>query len=136
MKEKIEKRTYKGLTHLLSMIDFNMPMRGVKEFSKGQKKLELILEHLKPYMDSLNKKRSFILLDNALEKDGILPTNPDGSYQYNKATAKKRDEELSLLMDSEFDFKLIPINNPEGLEKYNFLKDWTYGMIFDDSVSL
>lgn len=124
------KKKYSDLLNLVQIINFVLPKDGNTEWTKAQKKLSKIGERLKPYIDEFNDKRADILLDNALEIDGKLQLKADGSYEYNKEGVKKRDKDMSNLINSEFDYTPIQIINPEGLDDYLFLNGWVEGVEF------
>lgn len=99
----------------------------------GQKKLGKIGELLKPYIDEYNDRRDWILLSNAMvDADKCIILDEKGGYKFTAETTLKRDKELLELYNSEFDFKLIQINNPNDLQQYWFISKWVTGMEFPD----
>ena len=70
-------------------------------------------------------------LDNAATDDkGILLVDEKGGYKFNKEGIKKLDKDIKELTAKEFDYQVIDVNNPIGLEELTFLKDWTNGINF------
>ena len=100
--------------------------------TKGQKKLQKIAEKVKPSLDAYNEKVEDIRLDCAsTDSDGNIILDEKGGYKYSKEEFKtlgKRSKELNM---SEFDFDVIQVNNPEGLEDYLFLDGWVNGVKFN-----
>lgn len=122
------KKTFSELLNFVNLLNANI---GENPETIAQKKLILIGEKVEPYIKDFNNERDGILLNNALEIDGRLVYKEDGkSYEYNKAGEAAKNKELGELLDSEFDFTPIQINNPQHLEKYWFLKEWTTGITF------
>lgn len=137
MKKNQNEKSFKDLSILVNLISANLPMQQSKTATKGQKKLELILERVQPLLELLNKKRKEILTDTALEKDGMLVINDKtGGYEYSKEGAKKRDELLDMLLLETFTHTPIQVSRPEGLESYTFLKGWVEGVDFEEEETL
>ena len=103
--------------------------------TKTIKKLMKIAEKLKIYQDEHNAKVQELRLDNAaVDKDGILVLNEKGDYRFTKEGLKKLQDQLKELGEKDFDFKPIEIVNPDGLENFIFLKDWTTGITFNPEL--
>lgn len=103
--------------------------------TKGQKKLVKIAERLKPYLDEYNEKAEDLRLDNAsVDKDGNLILNEKGGYQFSKEGAKKLAQQSKELNLSSFEYEVIKVVNPEGLEKYDFLSSWIEGVKFEKQI--
>ena len=112
----------------INQIDTNFETKTIKKVAK-------IAEKLKPYQDEYNAKVQELRLDNAaVDKDGILVLNEKGDYRFTKEGLKKLQEQLKDLGEKDFDFKPIVVVNPEGLEDFIFLKDWTTGITFNSEV--
>jgi len=95
------------------------------------KKLVKFIEKLKPYQEDYNSKVQELRLDNAAtDKDGVLILNEKQDYKFNKEGLKKLQEQVKELGEKEFEFKPIPVVNPQGLEHFTFLEDWTTGITF------
>ena len=95
------------------------------------KKLLKFAEKLKPYQEEYATKVQELRLDNAAtDKDGVLILTEDGDYKFNKEGLKKLQEQIKELGEKEFDFTPINVVNPDGLQDFNFLKDWTSGIKF------
>ena len=99
--------------------------------SKTQKKLFRLYEKVKPHHEDYQAKVEELRLDNAAvgEKD-VLLLDEKGSYKFTKEGIKKLTEQVKELGEKEFDFTPIPVVNPQGLEDFNFLEDWTTGITF------
>lgn len=122
------KKKFSDLLNFINLLNANI---GENPDTIAQKKLILIGERVESYIKEFNAERDSILLNNALELEGKLVYKEDGkSYEYNKAGEAAKNKELNELLDSEFDFTPIQINNPQHLDKYWFLKDWTTGITF------
>jgi hypothetical protein len=97
----------------------------------GQKKLIKIGDLLKPYIDSYNDKREWILLSNAsVDENKNLIVDENNAYKYTAEGAHKRDKELMELFLSDFDYTPIQINSPSELDQYTFLYGWVNGVEF------
>jgi len=97
----------------------------------GQKKLTKIGDLLKPYIDSYNDKREWILLSNAsVDENKNLIVDENNAYKYTAEGAHKRDKELMDLFLSDFDYTPIQINSPSELDQYTFLYGWVNGVEF------
>jgi len=103
--------------------------------TKTIKKVMKIAEKLKPYQEEHNAKIQELRLDNAaVDKDNVLILNEKGDYRFTKEGLKKLQEQLKELGEKDFDFKPIDVVNPEGLEDFIFLKDWTTGITFNPEL--
>jgi len=95
------------------------------------KKLVKFIEKLKPYQEDYNNKVQELRLDNAAtDKDGVLILNEKQDYKFTKEGLKKLQEQVKALGEKDFEFKPIPVVNPQGLEHFTFLEDWTTGIEF------
>ena len=99
--------------------------------TKTAKKLFKIYEKIKTHYEDYQAKVEALRLDNAAvgEKD-VLLLNEKGSYKFTKEGLKKLQEQIKELGEKEFEFKPINVVNPQGLEDFNFLEDWTTGITF------
>ena len=103
--------------------------------TKTIKKVLKITEKLKPFQEDYNAKIQELRLDNAaVDKDNVLILNEKGDYRFTKEGLKKLQEQLKELGEKDFDFKPIDVVNPEGLEDFIFLKDWTTGITFNPEL--
>ena len=97
----------------------------------GHKKLIKIGDLLKPYIDSYNDKREWILLSNAsVDENKNLIVDENNAYKYTAEGAHKRDKELMDLFLSDFEYTPIQINSPSELDQYTFLYGWVNGVDF------
>jgi hypothetical protein len=103
-----------------------------KQETKIQKKLFKFAEKIKSYQEDYLKKVEELRLDNAAADDkGVLLTNEKGEFRFSKEGLKKLNEDIKALGDKDFDFKKIEVVNPQGLEDFHFLEDWTTGITFN-----
>lgn len=103
-----------------------------KQETKIQKKLFKFAEKIKPFQEDYIKKVEELRLDNAAADDkGVLLTNDKGEFRFSKEGLKKLNEDIKVLNDKDFDFKKIEVVNPQGLEDFHFLEDWTTGITFN-----
>ena len=99
--------------------------------SKTQKKLVKIYEKVKPHHESYQAQIEELRLDNASTDDkDILLLDDKGGYKFTKESIKKLTAQVTELGNKEFDFTPIPVVNPQGLEHFSFLEDWTTGITF------
>lgn len=95
------------------------------------KKLVKFIEKLKPYQEDYSSKVQELRLDNAAtDKDGVLMLNDKQDYKFTKEGLKKLQEQIKELGEKEFEFKPIEVVNPNGLEDFTFLEEWTTGIEF------
>jgi hypothetical protein len=119
---------YKQLLQLVSNIN---AVIGNQE-TKVQKKLFKIYEKIKKHHEEYQSEVEILRLDNAStdEKD-ILLLDEKGGYKFTKEAIKKLTKDIEALGEKEFDFQVINVVNPQGLEDFIFLKDWTSGIDFN-----
>jgi len=99
--------------------------------SKTQKKLVKIYEKVKSFHEDYQAKVEELRLDNASTDDkDILLLDEKGGYKFTKESIKKLTAQVTELSNTEFEFKPIPVVNPQGLENFTFLEDWTTGISF------
>ena len=99
--------------------------------TKVQKKLFKIYEKIKSHHESYQAQVEELRLDNASTDDkDILLLDEKGGYKFTKESIKKLTAQATELSNKEFDFTPIPVVNPQGLEDFNFLEDWTTGITF------
>ena len=99
--------------------------------TKTQKKLFKIYEKVKTHHEDYQAKVEELRLDNASTKENdILILNEKGEYSFTKEAIKKLTEQVKELGNKEFEFTPIPVVNPQGLENFTFLEDWTSGITF------
>jgi hypothetical protein len=99
--------------------------------TKTQKKLFKIYEKVKTHHEDYQAKVEELRLDNAAvgEKD-VLLLDEKGSYKFTKESIKKLTAQVKELGEKEFEFKKIEVVNPDGLENFTFLEEWTSGIEF------
>jgi len=99
--------------------------------SKTQKKLVKIYEKVKSYHESYQAQVEELRLDNASTDDkDILLLDEKNGYKFTKENIKKLTAQVKELGEKEFEFKPINVVNPDGLQDFNFLEDWTTGIEF------
>jgi hypothetical protein len=99
--------------------------------TKVQKKLFKIYEKIKSHHESYQAQVEELRLDNASTDDkDILLLDEKGGYKFTKESIKKLTAQATELSNKEFDFTPIPVVNPQGLEHFTFLEDWTSGIEF------
>ena len=118
---------YNKLTQLVA--NLNAVIGGQE--SKTQKKLFKIFEKTKSSYEEYQAKAEELRLDNAQvdDKDCLL-LNDKGEYKFTKEGIKKLTEQMKELGEKEFNFKPIEVINPQGLENFTFLDEWTTGIEF------
>ena len=99
--------------------------------TKTAKKLFKIFEKVKTHHEDYQAKVEELRLDNAQVDDkDCLVLSEKGEYRFTKEAIKKLTEQVKELSNKEFDFTPIPVVNPQGLEHFTFLEDWTTGIEF------
>ena len=99
--------------------------------TKVQKKLFKIYEKVKSHHESYQAQVEELRLDNASTDDkDILLLDEKGGYKFTKENIKKLTAQVKELGEKEFEFTTILVVNPQGLEDFNFLEDWTTGITF------
>jgi len=99
--------------------------------TKVQKKLFRLYEKVKSHHESYQAQVEELRLDNAsTDSNDILLLDEKGGYKFTKENIKKLTAQVKELGEKEFEFKPIPVVNPQGLEDFNFLEDWTTGITF------
>lgn len=108
-----------------------------KQETKVQKKLAKIYEKLDKYGKMYDEKLADLRLDYAATDDkGVLLLNDKGAYTFKKDDLKKLNEKVRALNEEEFILDPINIVNPEGLQEFTFLKEWTKGIEFINEEEL
>jgi hypothetical protein len=120
-------KKYNQLTQLVANLN---AVIGSQE-TKVAKKLFKLFEKVKPSYEEYQAKVEELRLDNAAVSDkDILLLNEKGEYSFTKEGIKKLTEQIKELNEKEFDFKPIEVLNPNGLENFTFLEEWTTGIKF------
>ena len=119
---------YKQLLQLVSSINVVIGNQD----TKTQKKLFKIYEKVKAYHEGYQAEVEILRLDNAQtdDKDCLL-LDDKGNYKFSKEGIKKLTKDIEALNDKEFDFVIINVVNPQGLEDFTFLDIWTNGIEFN-----
>jgi hypothetical protein len=119
---------YKQLLQLVNSINVVI---GNQE-TKVQKKLFKIYEKIKKHHEGYQAEVEILRLDNAQtdDKDCLL-LDDKGNYKFSKEGIKKLTKDIEALNDKEFDFQIINVANPNGLENFTFLQDWVTGVQFN-----
>jgi hypothetical protein len=99
--------------------------------NRTQKKLFRIYEKLKSHHEAYQAEVEGLRLDNAqVDSNDCLILDEKNGYKFTKENIKKLTAQVKELGEKEFDFTPIPVVNPQGLEDFNFLEDWTTGITF------
>jgi hypothetical protein len=119
---------YKQLLQLVNNIN---AVIGSSE-TKTQKKLVKIFEKVKKHHEDYQAEVEILRLDAAMtdDKDCLL-LDEKGNYRYSKDGIKKLTKDIEALNDKEFEFQIINVVNPIGLNDFTFLESWTTGIEFN-----
>ena len=119
---------YKQLLQLVSSINVVIGNQD----TKTQKKLFKIYEKIKKHHEDYQAEVEILRLDNAQtdDKDCLL-LDEKGNYKFSKDGIKKLTKDIEALNDKEFEFVIINVVNPDGLQDFTFLEDWTTGIEFN-----
>lgn len=119
---------YKQLLQLVNNLN---AVIGNQE-TKTAKKLVKIYEKIKGQHEDYQAELEILRLDAAQtdDKDCLL-LDEKGGYRFTKEGIKKLTKDIEVLNDKDFYFQIISIVNPEGLENFTFLEDWTVGINFN-----
>jgi hypothetical protein len=100
--------------------------------TKTQKKLFKIYEKIKKHHEDYQAEVEILRLDNAQtdDKDCLL-LDEKGNYKFSKDGIKKLTKDIEALNDKDFEFVIINVVNPNGLEDFTFLDIWTTGIEFN-----
>jgi hypothetical protein len=99
--------------------------------NRTQKKLFRIYEKLKSHHEAYQAEVEGLRLDNAqVDSNDCLILDEKNGYKFTKEAIKKLTEQVKELSNKEFDFTPIPVVNPQGLEHFTFLEEWTSGIEF------
>jgi hypothetical protein len=119
---------YKQLLQLVGNLN---AVIGSQE-TKTAKKLFQIYNKVKPYHEAYNTEVESLRLDNAqTDSNDCLLLTDKGEYKFSKEGIKKLTKDIDALNDKEFDFQIINVVNPNGLENFTFLEDWVTGIEFN-----
>lgn len=121
--------TNKDLFVLVANINANI---GNQE-TKVQKKLYKIYEKVKPLIDKYQAEVDDLKLEYAsVDEKGNLIIDDKGGYKFTKEGLKDFKKAFRLIENKEIEFEKISVLNPNGLEDFNFLADWTNGITFKE----
>ena len=99
--------------------------------TKIQKKLFRLYEKFKSYHESYQAQVEELRLDNAsTDSNDILLLDEKNGYKFTKESIKKLTAQVKELGEKEFEFKPINVVNPDGLQDFTFLEEWTSGIEF------
>jgi hypothetical protein len=115
----------------LNVLANNLQAVITNEETKIQKKLVKIFEKVKPIVEEFQEKANDLRIDHAsVDEKDILLLDEKGGYKFTKDGLKALTKQLQDLDNQEFEFTKINVVNPQGLEKFIFLKDWLSGVNF------
>lgn len=118
---------YRQLIETMQLIAANV---GSQE-TKVQKKLVKIHEKLKAYYENYSDALGDLKLDHAsVDEKGNVIMNEKGEYSFTKDAMKKLNADIKALLEKEFEYKIIDIMNPEGLEEHTYLAGFVTGVKF------
>lgn len=118
---------YRNLIETMQLLAANV---GSQE-TKVQKKLVKIHAKLKSYYEEYSEALGDLKLDHASTDDkGNVIMNEKGEYSFTKDEMKKLNADIKVLLDKPFEYKMIEVVNPEGLEEHTYLKDFISGVKF------
>jgi len=121
--------TYKELIEAMQILVQNI---GNQE-TKTQKKLLKIHGKLKEYYENYEELLNDIRLENAMtEENGALILDEKGGYKYNKEGQRKMYKDIKSLLAEDFDFSVIDVVNPSGLEDHIYLEKFVNGIKFTE----
>ena len=119
--------TYQQLNVLVASIN---AVIGNQE-TKVQKKLFKIYEKVKSHHETYQALVEELRLDNAsTDEKYILLVDEKGGYKFTKDAIKKLTSQVNELGNKDFEFNKIEVLNPQGVENFTFLEDWTNGITF------
>ena len=99
--------------------------------TKVQKKLFRLYEKIKSHHESYQAQVEELRLDNAsTDSNDILLLDEKNGYKFTKESIKKLTAQVKELGEKEFEFTPINVVNPDGLQDFTFLEDWTSGIAF------
>jgi hypothetical protein len=99
--------------------------------NRTQKKLFRIYEKLKSHHEAYQAEVEGLRLDNAqVDSNDCLILDEKNGYKFTKENIKKLTAQVTELGNKEFEFTPIPVVNPDGLEIFTFLEEWTSGIEF------
>lgn len=118
---------YRQLIETMQLIAANV---GSQE-TKVQKKLVKIHEKLKAYYETYSDALGDLKLDHAsVDEKGNVIMNEKGEYSFTKDAMKKLNADIKQLLEKKFEYKVIEIVNPEGLEEHTYLSGFVTGVKF------
>jgi len=99
--------------------------------NRTQKKLFRIYEKLKSHHEAYQAEVEGLRLDNAqVDSNDCLILDEKNGYKFTKENIKKLTAQVKELGEKEFEFTPIPVVNPDGLQDFTFLEEWTSGIEF------
>lgn len=118
---------YRQLIETMQLIAANV---GSQE-TKVQKKLVKIHEKLKAYYENYSDALGDLKLDHAsVDEKGNVIMNEKGEYSFTKDAMKKLNADIKALLEKKFEYKVIEIVNPDGLEEHTYLSGFVTGVKF------
>lgn len=120
---------YRNLIETMQLLAANV---GSQE-TKVQKKLVKIHSKLKAYYEEYSEALGDLKLDHASVDDkGNVIMNEKGEYSFTKDAMKKLNADIKVLLEKPFDYEIIHVVNPNGLEEHTYLKDFISGVKFKE----
>ena len=120
---------YRNLIETMQLLAANV---GSQE-TKVQKKLVKIHAKLKAYYEEYSEALGDLKLDHAsTDEKGNVIMNEKGEYSFTKDAMKKLNSDIKILLEKPFDYEIIHVVNPNGLEEHTYLKDFISGVKFKE----
>ena len=118
---------YRQLIETMQLLAANV---GSQE-TKVQKKLVKIHSKLKTYYEEYSEALGDLKLDHASTDDkGNVIMNEKGEYSFTKDAMKKLNADIKVLLEKPFEYKMIEVVNPDGLEEHTYLSGFVTGIKF------
>lgn len=121
----------KTYAELLGTVQILNAILKQDENTLSGKKLTKIAKLIQPKLDEYNERLEDLRLDHCSvdEKDNLI-LDDKGGYTYTKDGNKKLRQAIKDLIQEEFEFESIVVNNPKGLENFLFLDGFITGVEF------
>jgi hypothetical protein len=121
--------TYKQLISVMQTLVANIE----NQETKTQKKLVKIHQKLMTYYNIYQEKVNENKLEYAeVDDKGFLILDEKSEFKHSKEGMKKLIEANKALLNSDFDYEVIEVLNPSGLEEHVYLKNFVKGVMFHE----
>jgi hypothetical protein len=125
-------KKYKDLLELVNNLNQAIVNQQVKgEDTKVSQKLGKLAKKLEKHLNDYNEQVEEIRIDNASTDDkGVILKDEKGGYKFSKDGLKKLLNQIKVLGEKQFNYEVIHVVNPEGLEEFSFLSEWLTNVEF------